>query len=106
MTEPINDKTSGASSEGNRDEARSPWETLIPHVVHPAKVAVIEALGWMQEPVSSSEFVALFDCDEFYLSLLSYHIRQLVKFGVIRSVRSRQRRGAIETYYYFSCGGY
>jgi hypothetical protein len=105
MTEPIKDKTSGASSsDGSRNEATSPWTTLIPHVVHPAKVAVIEALGWMEEPVSSSEFVALFDSDEFYLSLVSYHIRQLVKFGVLRSVRSRQRRGAIETYYYF-CDG-
>lgn len=80
------------------------WETLVPHVLHPAKVATIEAMLWMRRPLSSNELVNLFGSDDLYLSLVSYHVRQLVKFSVLRRTGSCQRRGATETFYYFPEG--
>lgn len=83
------------------NEAGRAWAALVPLVIHPAKVATIEAMRWMEQPLSSNDLVELFSSEDLYLSLVAYHVRQLAKFGVIRRVDSRQRRGAIETFYYF-----
>jgi hypothetical protein len=82
--------------------ADTAWGALVPHVVHPAQVAAIEAMLWMERPLSCKELVDLLENKDFYLGLVSYHVRRLVKFGVILPVKRRQRRGATETYYYFS----
>src|SRR3954447_6710026 len=31
------------------------WESLVPHLIHPAKVAIIEAMKWIGVPVSPRE---------------------------------------------------
>lgn len=84
--------------------AAAVWGALVPHVVHPAKVAAIEAMLWMEQPLSCNQLVNLFDRDDLYLSLVSYHVGQLVKFGVLQRTGSCQRRGATETFYFFPEG--
>ena len=37
------------------DAAREVWGALVPHVVHPAKVATIEAMLWLKQPLSSNQ---------------------------------------------------
>lgn len=104
MTRSAN-KGSGPNLPGNAAEhVAEVWGTLVPHVVHPAKVAAIEAMLWMEQPLSCNQLVNLFDSDDLYLSLVSYHVGQLVKFSVLRRTGSRQRRGATETFYYFPEG--
>jgi hypothetical protein len=83
------------------DEATLAWEALVPHVVHPAKVAVLEALRWIGRPLSSHDLVEVFDTEGLYLSMISYHVRKLFEFGVIVPVQTRRVRGAMETFYYF-----
>lgn len=92
----------GGCATGAADEAHRAWATLVPQVIHPAKVAAIEAIRWIERPLSSNELVTLFDSEDFYLGLVSYHVRQLTRFGVLSRVKSRQRRGAIEKFYYFT----
>ncbi len=94
----------GSNLAGGPDDAAEVWGTLVPHVVHPAKVAAIEAMLWIEQPLSCVQLVRLFDRDDLYLSLVSYHVGQLVEFGVLRRSGSRQRRGATETFYYFPKG--
>lgn len=77
------------------------WLDLVSLVIHPAKVIIIEALIWMERPLSSSELVALLDDERFYLSLVSYHFRNLCELGVLEPVKQVERRGAVETYYSF-----
>lgn len=89
---------------GAPGDAVEVWGTLVPYVVHPAKVAAIEAILWMKQPLSCNQLVNLFDRDDLYLSLVSYHVGQLVKFGVLQRTGSCQRRGATETFYYFPEG--
>lgn len=85
-----------------RDEQLFDWERLVPLLVHPAKVAIVEALEWMEQPLSPTEMVILFDDDrDFYLSLVAYHVRGLVKVGVLEVVESRKVRGATEKFYFF-----
>jgi hypothetical protein len=86
--------------EGEGDEGFD-WESLVPLFIHPAKVAVIEALHWIGQPLSSTELVNLFGHRKYNLGVVSYHVSSLAKVGVIEATGARQARGAQETYYFF-----
>jgi len=75
------------------------WEALVPHLVHPVKVAVIEALLWVDRPLSSTDLMKLFAREDMGLSHISYHVRALAKIGVLKKVRERRVRGSIETFW-------
>ena len=74
------------------------WDTLVPHLVHPAKVAIIEALQWIEVPLSPKELDLIFD-EEFGVSLVSYHVRTLMDVGVVERVRQEAVRGALQSFY-------
>jgi hypothetical protein len=74
------------------------WDTLIPISVHPVKVAIIEALQWIEVPLSPKELNRLFD-EEFGVSLVSYHMRTLADVGVVERVRQQSVRGAVQSFY-------
>lgn len=77
------------------------WSALVPHIVHPAKVAIIEALLWVGEPLSASDLNKLFGDSEFYVSSISYHAIKLDKAGVLKVARTRPVRGFTEKFYFF-----
>jgi predicted transcriptional regulator len=77
------------------------WEALVPHIVHPMKVAIIEAMAWIGRPLSASELDKVFD-SRFGVSQVSYHVRTLAEAGVIRKVRQEQVRGSIKTFFAFA----
>jgi hypothetical protein len=60
------------------DERRFDWMSLVPRVVHPLKVAIVEALLWIDQPLSASDLSKVFD-REFSLGLVSYHLKELRK---------------------------
>lgn len=74
------------------------WEMLVPHLVHPVKVAIIEAMQWVGEPLSSRELDRMFD-EEYGVSLVAYHMRTLADVGVVEAVRQQAVRGALQTFY-------
>jgi hypothetical protein len=74
------------------------WDVLVPLVVHPLKVAIVEALLWIGQPLSAKEL----DCvlgEEWGLSLVAYHLRGLADLGVVEQVRQQAVRGALQTFY-------
>lgn len=75
------------------------WDLLVPHVVHPLKVAIVEAMHWVGRPLSASDLTKLIDDPEFGLSHVSYHLRKLADGKVIEKVHQRQLRGSIEKFY-------
>jgi hypothetical protein len=77
------------------------WAKLVPQVVHPLRVATVEALRWINQPLSPSELHEVFD-GEFGLSLVSYHVNVLADSGVLVEVGNRQARGARQTFYFFA----
>ena len=88
-----------------RDEKLFDWERLVPLLIHPAKVAIVEALEWMERPLSPSEMVNLFGNErDLYLSLVAYHVRELTKVNALEVVETRQVRGATEKHYFFPAG--
>lgn len=76
------------------------WGALVPVLVHPLRVAIIEALIQIDQPLSATDLRKVFD-EKFDLPLISYHVAQLAKVKAIVKVRERPVRGSIEKFYFF-----
>ncbi len=74
------------------------WETLVPLLVHPVKVEIIEAMAWISLPLSATDLDRVLR-GQVGVSLLSYHLRKLTEVGALRRVRREQVRGAMQTFY-------
>lgn len=74
------------------------WEALVPLLVHPVKVAAIEAMTWIDQPLSATDLDRILQ-SEFGVSLLSYHLRKLAELKVIAPTRRESVRGATQTFY-------
>src|SRR5689334_4410066 len=61
------------------------WETLVPLLVHPVKVEVIEALAWIGLPLSATDLDRILR-GRVGVSLLSYHLRKLAEVGALERV--------------------
>lgn len=80
------------------EQAPFDWAQLVPLIVHPMKVAIIEAIDWIGQPLSPTDMVRMLE-GEVSVSYASYHFRELKKLGAIEVVRTRQVRGANESFY-------
>lgn len=77
------------------------WSVLVPHPVHPARVAIIEALEWIEEPLSATDLRKTFGDPRLGVPYISYHLIKLGKIGALKVVSSRSVRGATEKFYFF-----
>ncbi len=80
---------------------RFDWASLVPRIVHPLKVAMIEALAWVEEPLSASDLTKVIDSERYGVANVSYHLNKLAEIDAIEVVGERQRRGALEKFYFF-----
>lgn len=80
------------------------WVELVGLSVHPLKVAILEALLWVREPLSASELTSMLDAPEYELDHVAYHLGKLAKLDVVEPIRERRVRGARETYYFIREG--
>ncbi|MGV1048559.1 MAG: hypothetical protein ACOYD4_08580 [Solirubrobacterales bacterium] len=76
------------------------WAALVPRVVHPARVAIIEAMRWIDRPISATEMVQMIE-EAVSVSFMAYHFRVLAsrKIEAIEKVDQRYVRGAEEKYF-------
>jgi DNA-binding transcriptional ArsR family regulator len=77
------------------------WDVLVPRVVHPLKVTIVEAMWWIGEPLSASDLTKVIDDEKFGLSHVSYHLIRLAEADAIEVVRQRRVRGSTEKFYFF-----
>jgi len=84
----------------DRDAPFFDWAIATARLVAPLKVAIIEALDWIGEPLSASDLSKILD-GRFTLQAVAYNIRALAKAEVIVEVRERHVRGAVQKYYFF-----
>jgi DNA-binding transcriptional ArsR family regulator len=77
------------------------WGALVPLIVHPTKVKIIEAMRWINRPLSASELECIFDTT-LSLSVVSYHLTTLQKWEVVEERGSRRVRGSTEHFYFFN----
>lgn len=74
------------------------WEALIGRLLHPTQVAVVEAMLWIDRPLSPAQLVRVFD-GEVQLSSVAYHVSRLTDLGVLEQTDTRQVRGAVEHFF-------
>jgi hypothetical protein len=79
--------------------ASADWGGLLAAVLHQTQFQIIEAMGWIGEPISASQLVEVFERDREDLSMVSYHLRRLHGLGVARLCEVRKVRGAKERLY-------
>jgi DNA-binding transcriptional ArsR family regulator len=86
---------------GNSTEpgAAVDWDGLLARLLHPLQFQIIEAMHWIDRPLSASQLVQAFDCAPKELSALSYHLRRLRTLKIARLSRIRRVRGAKERLY-------
>lgn len=84
------------------------WAELVPFVLHPMRVAIIEALLWIRQPLSPKDFSEMFfeeiksEGRSSAVSYVSYHASELRKAGAIEVVGTEQVRGALRKFYFFT----
>ncbi len=79
---------------------RFDWGSLVPHVIHPLKVAIIEALLWVEQPLSATDFRKLLN-ERFSTPRISYHLVKLAETDALELTQQQQVRGVIEKFYFF-----
>jgi DNA-binding transcriptional ArsR family regulator len=81
------------------------WSALVALLVHPLKVSIIEALRWLGEPLSANTLMRMFNAGnegkEYSLGVVSYHLTELSKIGVVEKKYGKKVRGAVEKFYFF-----
>lgn len=98
MNPPLNEALE--SRRGGVEPYPFDWLDLVPRFVHPIKVTIIEAMAWLDRPLSPKELERIFD-QRHGVSLIAYHVKKLVEAGVLENVGHRAVRGARENYFYF-----
>lgn len=88
-----------------RVEPRNPepldWARLFAMLVHPTKVQIVEAMWWIDRPLSASEIQQVLD-GEHSVSALSYHFKTLVELGVLTGKEKVKVRAVWKRLYVFS----
>jgi hypothetical protein len=64
-------------------------------------VAIVEALLWLDRPLSAADLTEVIDNERYRVSSLSYHMSKLAEVDAIEMVGRRQGRGATEKFYFF-----
>ncbi|HSS49939.1 MAG TPA: hypothetical protein VLX28_13465 [Thermoanaerobaculia bacterium] len=85
-----------------RGELSAPdWHALVPRLVHETKVWIIEAMRWIDRPLSARELERISGgCKS--ISIFDYHLLSLAKARVIERVSRTPVRGAHESRYFFT----
>jgi hypothetical protein len=75
------------------------WATLGARLLHPIQVQIIEAMLWVDRPMSASVLVKVFG-EELRLSTVAYHVRRLGSLCALKTVNTRvPSRGSPERLY-------
>lgn len=77
------------------------WEALVPRLLSPVKLAIIEALLRVGEPMSATGLAAMFEEPAYNGGKISHHLRGMAEAGVLVLAGRRSVRGATELFFYF-----
>ena len=86
-----------------QDDGHVDWSLLIPHLIHATKVIAIEAMLWIDRPLSASELEKIAG-GEPLLASFSYHLKHLAKLGILEVVakcKVRESQGANKEAFFF-----
>jgi len=87
------------------DPRQFDWGFLVPRVVHPMQVAIIEAVAYVGLPLSAADVRRKFG-ETHSVSHISYHVTFLAKVGALVLADERRHRGRFASYYEIPPGYY
>jgi hypothetical protein len=87
-----------SAQQRHASDDRSFWEGLALRLLHPTQLLVIEAIWWIEEPLSATLLQGVYE-GQISLSLFSYHCRRLEKLEVLEKVGEIPVRGVSEKLY-------
>jgi DNA-binding transcriptional ArsR family regulator len=70
------------------------WLSLVPRLIHPVKLVILETLLYMEQELSATQIAALLGPGDYSVGVISYHLKVLAKTGVIELVESKKIRGS------------
>jgi hypothetical protein len=76
-------------------EATVDWNGLLVRLLHETQLQIIEAMGWVNRPMSASQLVQVFD-ESTTLASVAYHVRRLREIGILKLSWLRPVRGTKE----------
>lgn len=77
------------------------WEEIGIRLLHPTQIVIIEALLWVNLPISPRLLQHLSPDAGITLGHFAYHCKRLMQLEILEKVGSVPRRGAAESYYFF-----
>lgn len=81
------------------------WQVLVPRLVHSTKVIIIEAMLWLERPLSATELAKMTN-GTIVISVFSYHLDRLVNaeaLEVVTKLKARKSQGSKkEKFFYFA----
>lgn len=77
------------------------WDRLVPHIEHPTRKSIVEALRWTG-PLSVADLKSVRDDAKCHLAHVSYHVAVLVEAEVIAEYGQR-RAGKLNEKIYSLC---
>jgi hypothetical protein len=75
------------------------WSAVVPRIVNPTKVTIIELLLTERRPLSATKMEKLIGDPEYTVGQLHYHCDTLLKAGVLKLVGNVPRGAANEKFY-------
>lgn len=79
------------------------WQVLVPRLIHSTKVLIIEAMLWIDRPLSATELEKIAG-GTIAISTFTYHLDNLVEaeaLEVITKLKARRSQGAKKEKFYF-----
>jgi hypothetical protein len=78
--------TEAEDSSHSKAKADVDWTSLVVQVVHPLKVAIIETLRWMDEPLSRADLGELLADAGYDPEAIRYHADALIELQMLEAV--------------------
>lgn len=77
------------------------WTSLVPRLVHPAKLSIIEALIEARRPLSADELMPLVPAVDGNVELIRYHAKWMVDAGALEVAVTQVKAAAEVPCFYF-----
>jgi hypothetical protein len=77
------------------------WAALTPHIAHPTREFIVEALRWIG-PLSAPDLKGVLDDPELHLAYVAYHLTTLVREEILIEIGRRPAGASVEKVYFFA----
>jgi len=75
------------------------WDDFAPHIAHPTRESIVEAVRRIDEPLSAPDLKSVIDNPEFQLPYIRYHVTALAHVGILLEFDERPAGASVETLY-------